>query len=146
VGGDETQLRRIDDRDREWLTRLDRLEKGQVALESVVALLKQAQGHAEALMDQRLKLIEKSQEFHALKLEEVKTLLTTMATEPDRMPAIRGLVEDMKDCNQLVARHDDALKQLQGALTLMQWLGFPGVLAGIILALVAILRAAKVVP
>lgn len=143
---DESVHRRMDDRDREWLTRLDRLEKGQVALDNIVALMKQAQGHAEALMDQRLKLIERSQEFHAMKLEEVKTLLTTMATEPDRMPAIRGLMADMKECNLLVQQHDDALKHLQGAWTLIQWLGFPGIGVGILLAIIALLRAARLVP
>jgi hypothetical protein len=151
---DEQQhQRRFDERDKEWLTRLDRLEQSFASLEAQFSLIKLSQTHTDESLKDKFRIIEKSQERHEEKLDEVKSMIQIMATEPDKSPAGRVLLSAIREIDERSVRDEartDALEkyrdQAEGALYLFKWLTASGVVSAIIIGIIALMRTARLVP
>lgn len=138
--------RRVDDRNRELVDRLQRLEQqqdqtrtGVTALESTIKIVQIQQEHMSKIDDLRLKMIEDTGKQHAQKLDEIKTMIVEMGSDAEKTPAGREVLGKIGLVTGQLGEHESALtavlqwKQEQiarnskqeGAISTLQWIGFP---------------------
>lgn len=133
--------------------RVQRLERGYAELreavsklEATVHTIKTEQVFLRDLMDARLKLIEKSQELGAAKLDALSTSIYNMGADPINTPSGRALQLQLTEMKGELVAHDKQINgfgewksEFLGGFTVVRWLGVAG-LAGLILTLLRMIR------
>lgn len=128
--------------------RLTRLE-GQVGtLETKVNALSLEQKHMLDLFGARFSTLERAQDLAISELRSMNSNIATMASEADKSPAGRTLLRAIKDMSESESNRAGALKELhdwqskvEGVLGLLKWMGLPGIIALLWVALRAFGKA-----
>lgn len=135
-----TDFRRHDDDP--LYERLTRLELQVGTLETKVNTLSLEQKHMLDLFGARFSTIEKQQELALSELRALGTMLSTMASEPDKSPAGRALLRAIQDFEYGAEERQRGLVHLKewqhrvdGVLNLLKWMGLPGLAAFVWVAL-----------
>lgn len=145
--------RRQDDRDKYITSRVEALERavdrltlGSTHLEQSVATVKLEQSHLKELMDARLRIIEKNQEFGIAQMNQIAKDIVGMGSDVQRTPAgqiLNGYIEAVrvqvlehaeKISEQSIAQRSLTTWQnrVDGVLYALKWMGAGGVAALII--------------
>lgn len=139
--------------DFERITRLERqqseVREAVTKLEATVHAVKTEQVFLRDLMDARLKLIEKSQELFAAKLDTLSTQIYNMGADPVNTPSGRALQVQLSSVKSNVDTLDKQMEgfstwrsEFLGGFTVVRWLG----VAGLVGLIMTILRMVRLLP
>jgi hypothetical protein len=128
--------------------RLAQVERDVNGLKHEVSTVKLEQKHMVDLFSARFLTLEKSHELTISELRSLNTNITTMASEPDKSPAGRRMMEAIEEIRLSTGRaigelqkaeedNDDWRKEVMGVLKFFRWVG-PVTL---LVALAALLKA-----
>lgn len=128
--------------------RLTRLEVQFGTLETKVNTLGLEQKHMLELFGARFSTLERAQDVAISELRSMNSSIASMASEADKSPAGRTLLRAIEDMSENQSERADALDELhewqskiEGVLGFVKWMGLPGVIALLWVALRAFGKA-----